>query len=37
MIRTFFFKISEIIDLYQANTMRSGKVLELHTLHTAHE
>lgn len=35
MIREIFKKITEILDLYQANTMRSGKVLELHTLHTA--
>ena len=31
-----FYKINEILDLYQGNTMRNGKVLELLTFHTAH-
>lgn len=30
------YKIIEIIDLYQGNTMRNGKVLELQSFHTAH-
>lgn len=34
MISDIFYKITEILDLYQANTMRSGKVLEFQTLRT---
>lgn len=31
-----FYKIAELLDLYQGNTMRNGKVLELQSFHTAH-
>ena len=31
-----FYKRTEILDLYQGNTMRNGKVLELLSFHTAH-
>lgn len=34
MISDILYKITEILDLYQANTMLSGKVLEFQTLNT---